>query len=215
MTSSLPALQHLSLVQNFKPSVTHRGAKTEANKLRKGQIVEIKGRKLEITNATHNQGRARQSGNVQLECRDLLYGTKTSERLTPDEAVEVVYVDKQTVNFLYKDGETVHLMNPVTFEQIEMDASKLGDVNQWLTESIPISINSIDDSVVSISVPDQVEIEVAEADPKIKTATADGRGAKNAMLENGLRLQVPGFIEKGDMVVVDTTTGSFVKRATK
>eukprot|EP00242_Pyramimonas_sp_CCMP2087_P016042 CAMPEP_0198222190 /NCGR_PEP_ID=MMETSP1445-20131203/86989_1 /TAXON_ID=36898 /ORGANISM="Pyramimonas sp., Strain CCMP2087" /LENGTH=287 /DNA_ID=CAMNT_0043900609 /DNA_START=36 /DNA_END=899 /DNA_ORIENTATION=- len=213
--SALPALQGAATTDNFIPRVSHRGAKTEANKVRKGQIIEIKGRRLEVTSATHNQGRARASGNVQLECRDLMLGTKTSERLTPDETVSVLYVDKKEFNFLYKDGATVHLMQPETFEQLEMSVEKLADVEKWLTESIPVTIAYIEDTVVSITVPDQVEVEVAEADPKMKTATADGRGVKNATLVNGIRIQVPGFIEAGDIVVVDTGNSSFVKRAVK
>jgi len=193
----------------------YRGAKTEASKLRKGMVVDVKGRTLEVVNSNYTQGRARQAGNVQVDLKDIKTGTKVSARFSPTDVIESIFVEYRPLQYLYTEDSVVHFMDPVSFEQLTLDRAVVGEVEKWLSNSTPTTVAFINNLPTTVQVADQVEMTVAQADPAMKGATSDGRALKTAVLENSVKIQVPGYVEAGDKVIVKSKDGAFVKRVPK
>jgi len=167
-----------------------RGAKIEANKLRRGQVISLNGKTMEVVTATHTQGRARQAGNVQVELRDLFSGTKGSEKFSPDDVVETRQVLSRSMQYLYTDQARLVLMDPLTFEQMEVDEKLLGGDLRWICEKVPVVLSLMDGAVVAAAVPERVELTVMDAEANNKGAKADGKNMKSCTLENGVQLEV-------------------------
>lgn len=125
------------------------------------------------------------------------------------EAADVVDTDMQ---YLYSDGEVWHFMHPETFEQVGADESAVGDAKLWLKEQDVCTMTLWNGTPIAVMPPNHVTLAVTETDPGIRGDTATG-GTKPAYLETGAVVQVPLFIEIGDVLKVDTRTGEYVSRA--
>ena len=128
------------------------------------------------------------------------------------ESVEAADIEERNVDFLYGDGEYWHFMEPENFEQHAADATAMGDVANWLKGQEACILMLWNGQPLSVSPPNFVELAVSQTDPGIKGDTAQG-GSKPATLETGAEIKVPLFIEEGDILKVDTRTGSYVSRA--
>ncbi|KAK3272070.1 hypothetical protein CYMTET_19613 [Cymbomonas tetramitiformis] len=190
----------------------YRNMRVGANELRPGMIYESKGRLVQVTKATHTHGRARASGNVQVELKELQSGAKGgSERFDPSEIITLATLDLKSFQYLYTEENVIYLMDPESFEQVEVSMDLMSkDQLQWVSETIVVTLGYVDGEMVSVTIPEKVEMLVAEA--AVKSINADGRGSKSAVLVNGLNITVPGFVEAGDTVIMDTRDGTFVKR---
>eukprot|EP00898_Chlorokybus_atmophyticus_P004372 jgi/Chlat1/4936/Chrsp31S04855 len=175
-----------------------------------GNVIERKGRLFEVVSAHHAQ-QGRGSANVQVELRDVLDGSKFTERLRPSESVERIRLEEQQRTYLYHEGDAVHVMHPDTFEQVALPRSMFGEAAAFLQEGMPVTVSIHDEDVVQASVPPQVTCTVRETDPYAKGQTAKP-SYKPAVLTNGLTVQVPAFIGVGDQVVIDTRDQSFARR---
>eukprot|EP00899_Mesostigma_viride_P028983 jgi/Mesvir1/926/Mv17484-RA.1 len=136
---------------------------------RPGRIVEV------LSAVTVRQGRG--AASVQLEMRDLQDGTKHQEKLRPNENVEKLKLDMISYNYLYTEGNSVVLMHPQTFEQVEVPVDKLGTAAAYLTEGMPVTLSLLDDKPIIATIPAQLTCKVALADPFMKGQTATARMA--------------------------------------
>ncbi len=148
----------------------------------------------------------------QVELKNVVTGTKLNERFRADEAVEEVYLEKKDFQFLYASGDTLTFMDTDTYDQIELNAEFVGDQVQFLQDGMKVLVQLYEGKPIGIKLPLQVTLKVIEADPVLKGGTA-APSYKGATLENGMKIQVPPFINAGTKIVVSTEDGSYVRRA--
>ena len=149
---------------------------------------------------------------TQLDMRRISDGVKVSERYRTTEQVERAFVDERSYNFLYKDGDEFHFMNPDTFDQVAVPADLVGDAAAYLQDGTTVSLSLHDDVPIAIELPQRATLEIMETEPVVKGQTASG-SYKPAILSNGVRTMVPTYITPGVRVVVMTADGSYVERA--
>lgn len=188
-----------------------RGVKKQASELRSGNVIELNGRLLQVL-SFDKKAMGRQLGNVQLELRDIVTKAKHPLKLRPYDAVEVARLEGRKFQFLYAEGSVMHCMDPESFEQVSVDAEVFGDQAAFLSEGLLLELNFYDGSPVTAELPAQVELVVEEVAPTMRGETA-APSYKPAVLAGGLKLKVPPFVGPGERVVVDTSSGEFVRRA--
>jgi len=148
----------------------------------------------------------------QVELKNVVTGTKLNERFRADETVEEVYLEKKDFQFLYASGDTLTFMDIDTYDQIELDAEFVGDQTRFLQDGMKVLVQTYDGKPIGIRLPLQVTLEVTEADPVLRGGTA-APSYKGATLENGMKIQVPPFINAGTKIVVSTEDGTYIRRA--
>jgi elongation factor P len=149
----------------------------------------------------------------QVELKNVIQGTKLNQRFRSDETVDEVVLEKRDFQFLFASGDMLTFMDMATYEQIELAAEFVGeDQVRFLQDGMKTMVQLHEGRPIGIKLPQQVTLAVAEADPVLRGGTA-APSYKNAVLENGLRIQVPPFIAAGERIVVATEDGSYVRRA--
>ncbi len=148
----------------------------------------------------------------QVELKNIVTGTKLNARFRADESVEESYLEKKDFQYLYANGEMLTFMDMETYDQIEVDAGFVGDQAQFLQDGMKVLVQTYEGRPIGIKLPQHVTLEVVEADAVMRGGTA-APSYKGAVLENGLKIQVPPFINAGTKVVVSTEDGSYVRRA--
>ena len=126
--------------------------------------------------------------------------------------VEDVRIDKRTMQYLYDGGETLVFMDPSTYDQIELPKSRLQNEIPFLTANGEVTILSFEEEILGVQLPSKVILEVIECEPAVRGDTINS-AMKDAVLETGMRVRVPLFINQGDKVTIDTTTGKYDGRA--
>jgi elongation factor P len=185
--------------------------KISGNEIRPGNVLEHRDRLWGVVKTEHvkpGKGPAYQ----QVELKDLVDGTKLNERFRAVETVERVRLDEKEYQYLYEEGEQLHLMDQETFEQIVIDKRMVGESLPFLQEGMAISIQSYDGRPLMARLPETAVCEVVEADPVVKGQTA-AASYKPAILDNGVRIMVPPHIETGTRVVVSIAEQTYVERA--
>jgi elongation factor P len=117
------------------------------------------------------------------------------------------------MQFLYRDGSDAHFMDSESYEQLTIPEAAIADALRFIKESDEVELLYIDDSPADVQLPSAIDLAVSETDPGLRGDTASGGGTKPAVLETGARVQVPLFINVGDVVRVDTRSGEYVSRA--
>lgn len=185
--------------------------KQQANLIRAGQVIEHNGRRWTVLKQqilTPGKGGAF----IQVEMRDLSSGNKSNERWRTADTVERLLTEDNEYIYSYMDGDNIVLMDPETFEQTMLPKDILGDQLPFLQDNMTISVKLVEGDPVAVTLPPQVTLEIAEADPVVKGQTASS-SYKPAVLSNGVKVMVPPFIEAGERIVVRTDDASYVERA--
>jgi elongation factor P len=117
------------------------------------------------------------------------------------------------MQYLYQDGTDAHFMDSESYEQVAIPVGTLGHALNWMKDSSEVELLYIDDQPSDVQLPSATDLTVSETDPGLRGDTASGGGTKPAVLETGARIQVPLFIDVGDVVRVDTRSGEYVSRA--
>ena len=149
-----------------------------------------------------------------LKMKNLTTGSITDERVHPDDKGEVVYLDTKDFNYSYKDGDEYVFVDGETFEPVNLGEDMVGDMMKYLRENDSVKITFYDGKALSMELPQTVTLKVTETEPGIKGATAAAQ-TKAATLETGVVVQVPSFIAVGEMIVIQTEDGKYLKRAAK
>jgi elongation factor P len=179
-------------------------------KLRKGVTFERDGALWRVLEYDHHKP-GRGGAVIRTKLRNLRTGTTVNETFPSGENVDDVYLEHRTVRFLYKDGDFYHFMDEETYEQPALPEEALEDVVPYLKEGITLELEMYEGEPVGIELPLKVDLEVIEAPPGYAGDTA-GSATKTVTLETGLEIEVPLFVEKGDVVRVDTRTGDYLTR---
>ena len=148
---------------------------------------------------------------VRTKLKDIRSGRVIDNTFNAGVKLENVRLETKKLQYLYNDGADYHFMDNDTYEQMSMPASDVGDAAQWLKENDEASLLYAGDELISVEPPMFVELEVTHTEPGFKGDTATNT-TKPATLETGIELQVPTFIEIGDVLQIDTRDGRFIKR---
>ena len=171
--------------------------KINGNEIRPGNVIEHQGG-LWVAVKTNAVKPGKGGAYNQVELKNLIDGTKLNERFRAAETVEKVRLEQKDFTFLY--------------EQLELQKDFVGDRGAFLQDGMTVTVELYDEKPIGISLPDQVTLTIAEADPVVKGQTA-ASSYKPAVLENGVRVLVPPFIESGERIIVDTNEITYVRRA--
>ena len=136
-----------------------------------------------------------------------------NERFRSNETIEKAEVDEKKFNFLYIDGESCHFMDNTSFEQVEIPKSITGEQYKLLKENLEVTITFMEEKPISLVLPNNIECTIETTDAAIKNQTASS-SYKPALLDCGIKINVPPFIESGEKIVIDTRTLEYIKRVT-
>lgn len=188
----------------------------EVTDIKKGVCFLYKDQPVMVVSVAFSTPTARGGATIaKTRMRNLLNGQLLSDSFRSGDRLEEVDTQRRPVSYLYSDASGYHFMDAETYEQFALDAEAMGDAVVYLKDGLEgLTSLTIDERIVSVELPHVVELEIAEADPVIKGATAKAQ-LKNAVLETGAALQVPSYIVAGELVRVDTRDGRFVERAKK
>ena len=184
--------------------------KINAGEIRVGMLLEHKNDLWQVLKTQHVKPGKGGAFN-QVELKSVLKGTKLNERFRSSETVEKAEVDEKKFNFLYIDGENCHFMDNKTFEQVEIPKSITGEKFKLLKENLEVTISFMDEKPISIDLPNNIECIVETTEAAIKNQTASS-SYKPAILDCGLKINVPPFIESGEKIILDTRSLEYVKR---
>jgi len=182
-----------------------------ATQLRAGMIIQHQNGLWRVMNVVHvTPGNWR--GMVQTKLRNLKAGTQTEHRFRSEDKVERVSLEQHEMEYLYESDGHYHFMTTETYDQIALSADLLGDAVHYLTPNARISVEFHEGQPMGVSLPKTVDLRVTDTAPGLKTATVTNV-LKPATVETGLVVQVPNFIDVGDVIRVDTETGAYLSRA--
>ncbi len=185
--------------------------KINGNEIRPGNIIQHKDSLWVVVKTDHVKP-GKGGAYAQVELKNLLNKSKLNERFRASESVERVRLEQQRHQFLFESGDMLIFMNTATYDQIELDRGFVGEQTQFLQDGMEVVVEFHEGAPIGISLPDQVTLEVTETEPTVKGQTA-ASSYKPAIMDNGVRVMVPPFIEVGERVVVDTNEVTYVKRA--
>ncbi|MFC1915735.1 elongation factor P [Chloroflexota bacterium] len=180
------------------------------SELRKGIIIELEDKLYQVIDYQHVKMKRTALAKVKL--RDINAGHTIERSFQSDEKLVRARLESRPMQYLYNDGDLYHFMDEESFEQIGINAEQLGDDLNYLKDGISVEVSSYKGEVVDIELPITVELKVIETGSGFKGDTATG-GNKSAELETGLSIQVPLFINEGDIIKVDTRTGTYLERS--
>ncbi len=185
--------------------------KITAIEIKPGMIIEHKNDYWNVLKAQHVKPGKGGAFN-QVELKSVTKGTKLNERFRSSETVEKAEVEEKKFNYLYIDGDNCHFMDKKTFEQVEIAKSIIGEQYKLLKENLEVSILFMDDKPISLELPKNIECTVETTDAAIKNQTASS-SYKPALLDCGIKINVPPFIESGEKIIIDTRVLEYIKRA--
>ena len=180
------------------------------SELRKGVIIELEGKLYQVMEYQHIK--MKRTALAKVKMRDITGGHTIERSFQSDDKLVRARLDSHPIQYLYNDGNLYYFMDQESFEQITLDASQLTEALDFLKEGNSVAVTSYKGEIVGVELPITVELQVTETDPGFKGDTASG-GTKPAKLETGVTIQVPLFINEGDVVKVDTRTGTYLERS--
>ena len=184
--------------------------KINAGEIRVGMLLEYKNDLWQVLKTQHVKP-GKGGAFAQVEMKSVNKNTKLNERFRSSETVEKAEVDEKKFNFLYIDGDNCHFMDNKTFEQVEIPKSITGEKYKLLKENLEVTISFMEEKPISIELPNNIECTIESTDAAIKNQTASS-SYKPALLDCGIKIDVPPFIESGEKIIVDTRTLEYVKR---
>lgn len=180
------------------------------NDLRTGVTVEIDGDVYMVVDFQHVKP-GKGAAFVRTKIKNIKTGQVFERNFRAGEKLNRAMVERKTMQYLYSEGNVYYFMDTQTYEQIPLNEEQMGDAIKYLKENMEVMVMFYDGVSIGIELPTFVELEVTQTEPGFKGDTATG-GSKPATLETGLTVQVPLFINIGDVIRVDTRTGEYLSR---
>ena len=184
--------------------------KINAGEIRVGMLLEYKNDLWQVLKTQHVKP-GKGGAFAQVEMKSVNKNTKLNERFRSSETVEKASLEETNYNFLYEDENIYFFMEPKSFEQIEIKKDVVGEKGKLLTENLEVTVSFYNESPISVDLPNQVKCKIETTDAALKGQTVSS-SYKPAILNNGLNIQVPPFIEPGDEIIVDTRNLEYVKK---
>jgi len=180
------------------------------NDMRAGQAIVLDGTLYQITDYERMKP-GKGPTFVKVKIKDLKTGRVLDHTWRGEQKVELAILQNRKHQYLYEQGGLYHFMDMETYDQIALPTEQVAGVVKYLLESMEIDITFHKDNPVKVSIPDFVEMKIAQTDPGVKGDTATG-GTKPATIESGAVIQVPLFVNQGDVIKVDTRTDTYISR---
>ena len=184
--------------------------KINASEIRVGMLIEYKEDLWQVLKTQHVKP-GKGGAFAQVEMKSLNKNTKLNERFRSSETVEKASLDEIKYNYIYEDEENYFFINPKSFEQIQIKKELVGEKGKLLTENLGVSVSFYNENPIAVELPNQVTCKIEQTDVALKGQTVSS-SYKPAILDNGLNIQVPPFIETGDNVIIDTRDLEYVKK---
>ncbi len=181
-----------------------------AGEFRKGMTVEIDGSVWVIVDFQHVKP-GKGAAFVRTKIKNVIQGNVLEKTFNPSDKFPKAHVDRKEMQYLYSDGELYHFMDTESYEQLPLNLGMVEDALPYMKENMNVTIKFFKGEPFSVDPPNFVEMEITETDPGFKGDTATA-GNKPAITETGAKVMVPLFIEKGDMIRIDTRTGDYMER---
>lgn len=178
--------------------------------IRKGLTIAVEGQIFQIADFQHVKP-GKGGAFVRISLKNVKTGRVIDRTLNSGASIEIVRVDVRDMQFLYQDGEVCHFMDQESYEQVPLDKELIGDNAKWMKDGIVCRVSFLDEQPLSMEVPNFLELEVTQTAPGVKGDTVSGSG-KPATLETGAVVQVPFFVDRGDVIRVDTRTSAYLDR---
>ncbi|GIV66114.1 MAG: elongation factor P [Chloroflexota bacterium] len=182
----------------------------DVNDLRKGVTFELDGNLYKVLEYSHHKP-GRGNATIRIKARNLRTGATLEKTFTSGDRVPEARLEYHNAQYLYNDGEIYYFMDTETFEQYPIRAEILGDAAGYLKEEMPVKLTFYGSEALDVELPTTVDLKVTYAEIAVRGDTATGV-TKTVTVETGIQVQVPNFVEEGDIIRVDTRTGTYVTR---
>ena len=184
--------------------------KLYASEIRVGMLIEYKNDLWQVLKTQHVKP-GKGGAFAQVEMKSVNKNTKLNERFRSSESVEKASLDQTNFSYLYSDETDYYFMDPKSFEQINIKKETIGEKGKMLTENLEVSISFYNEKPLTVGLPNQVTCTIDTTDVALKGQTVSS-SYKPAILDNGVNIQVPPFINSGDKIIVDTRTMEYIKK---
>jgi len=184
--------------------------KIYASEIRVGMLIEYKNDLWQVLKTQHVKP-GKGGAFAQVEMKSVNKNTKLNERFRSSESVEKASLDETKFNYLYEDETDYYFMDPKSYEQINIKKETVGEKGKMLTENLEVNISFYNEKPLTVELPNQVTCTIETTDVALKGQTVSS-SYKPAILDNGVNIQVPPFIESGDKIIVDTRTMEYIKK---
>ncbi|MDD2234216.1 MAG: elongation factor P [Desulfitobacteriaceae bacterium] len=181
------------------------------NEFKTGLTIQIDGDVYTIVEFQHVKP-GKGAAFVRTKLKNVKTGAIVERKMNAGEKVPKAHVERREMQYLYKDGDLFVVMDNESYEQTSLTVEQIGDGVKWLKENMNLGVLFFGTTVIGVDIPNTVQLLVTQADPAVKGDTATG-GSKPATLETGVIVQVPFFVNEGDLLIIDTRTGNYVQRA--
>ncbi|MCF6343570.1 MAG: elongation factor P [Devosiaceae bacterium] len=185
--------------------------KINGNEIRPSNVIEHNNRLWVAVKVNHVKP-GKGGAYAQVELKDIVSGTKLNQRFRSAETVEKVRLEQKKFQFLYEQGDMLVFMDLETYEQLELSSEFVGDKVAFLQDGMNVQVELYEEKPLGIALPQNVILEVSETEPVVKGQTA-ANSFKPAILENGVKVMVPPFVNQGEKIVVDTQEVTYLRRS--
>ncbi len=182
-----------------------------SNEFKTGVTIEVDGDVYTIVEFQHVKP-GKGAAFVRTKLKNIKNGGVVERKFNAGEKVPKAHVERREMQYLYKDGEHFVVMDNENYEQLSLTEGQIGDGVKWLKENMNLGVLFFGTSVIGVDIPNIVQLTVTATEPGVKCDTATG-GSKPATVETGAIVQVPFFVNEGDVLIIDTRTGNYVQRA--
>lgn len=183
----------------------------KASELKKGRLISYENQLYNVHSVTHvSKGNWRSY--IQSKLKNVKTGNVIDARFAVDDRIETPFLDTREYEYLYRDGDQYVLMDKENYDQIRVSKDEMEDAELYLKGNETVLCGMVEEKIVSVELPNVVELAVTDTPPVARSATATNQ-SKDATMETGLRVRVPPFIETGEVLRIDTRTGEYVERA--
>lgn len=179
--------------------------------LRRGMGVKFQDQVWAVFSTTHVE-KGKGPSVMQIELKNANTGRIIKQRFRPDEQLEDAFFERKKMEYLYADGSNFVMMDPETYDQTEVPKEHIGEKEVYLQPNMVVEVSLAEGQIVSIELPNTVELTVVDTPPQMKGATATNQ-LKDAVCEGGAKVKVPPFVVNGTVVKIDTRTGEYLGRA--
>ncbi|MFA5109720.1 MAG: elongation factor P [Patescibacteria group bacterium] len=181
------------------------------NEIKTGKVIKVNGEPFIIIKTDHHK-MGRGGAVLKIKCRNLINGSILERTYQGAEKAEEAETETKKANFMYKDKEEAYFMDNTSFEQFNLSLEEIGEPAQFLKEGVDVDVLYFESRPVTISLPIKMDFKVVSAPPSVKGNSA-GNVNKQVEIETGTTINVPLFINEGDIIRINTDTGEYVERA--
>lgn len=181
-----------------------------ASEVKNGEIIILEGTPYKVITAEKHTGTAKMQSVVHLKLRNIKTGSETERRLRPEEKIENAVLERKNMEFIYDEGDNYYFMDQTTYEQFPIHKNILGPITKFIQPNTVFPVEFFNNEPINVIFPETVTLKVASTGGAVK---GDSDAVwKSALLENGMEINVPPFIQTGDTVKVNVYTCQYVER---